>query len=74
MGQPDGDYCRMLEDNKTIDLLIDERATLILVLTAVWHALKSYEYGNSATGLAKEMREKIESTAETLGINLGVRR
>jgi hypothetical protein len=70
MGQPDGDYCRMLEDNKMIDRLAGERATLVLVLTAAWHALKSYEYGNSATGLAEEMCEKIESTAETLGINL----
>ena len=70
MGYPDPNYVRMLEDTKTIDRLTDDRLILASDLAAAWHALKSYELGNSAPSLAEEMCEKIEATAKTLGINL----
>jgi len=48
----------------------DRREALSAVLTGSWHALKSYEYGNSATELAKEMCEAIERGARMLGLTL----
>ena len=35
-------------------------AALEAALRGAWHALKSYEYGNSAPDLAKEAAEAIE--------------
>jgi hypothetical protein len=48
----------------------DRNEAITAVLSASWHALKSYQYGNSSHELAKEMCEAIEQAAKLLGITL----
>ncbi len=47
-----------------------EREVVEVVFTAAWHSLKSYEYGNSATDLAKEACAAIVDGAIKLGITI----
>jgi hypothetical protein len=49
---------------------LERRDALAMVLSAAWHALRSYEFGNSAPQLAKEVCKRIESTAAMLCIPL----
>ena len=53
----------------------DRREAMAMVLSASWHALRSYESGNSSTELATEVCEAIERTAKILDLVLdGVKR
>lgn len=44
------------------------REALVTVLTGSWHALKSYENGNTAPGLAAEMAKAVEQAAKILDV------
>ncbi|MBV9180214.1 MAG: hypothetical protein JO356_02795 [Acidobacteria bacterium] len=46
-----------------------EHADMAKVLHAAWHALKSYEYGNAATELAKECAAEIEKVLKEAGVD-----
>jgi hypothetical protein len=47
-----------------------KQEALAAVLTGAWHALKSYEYGNSSPDLAAEMARAIEGAAKMLGVTI----
>jgi hypothetical protein len=41
---------------------------IVTVLTAASHALRSYQYGNSATDLAKEIADKCDDLIRRVGV------
>ncbi len=43
---------------------------LLKVLEAARHCIKSYQHGNAATDLAKEMAEKIEEVLKKNGVEI----
>ena len=47
------------------DLMMRDLVTATDALRAAFHALRSYEYGNSATELAKEVADHIEGLLNT---------
>jgi hypothetical protein len=49
-----------ISNREAAEKLIQHVDSLTKALRGAWHALKSYEYGNSATELAKEATEAIE--------------
>jgi hypothetical protein len=58
----DGEWLGRVSDREAADKLIQHVESLEKALNGAWHALKSYEYGNAATELAKEAAEAIERT------------
>jgi hypothetical protein len=52
------------EAAEAIDTLLKQQAELVRMLTAAQCALKSYEYGNASTELAKEICAAINPVIE----------
>ena len=64
------DGCRACETESMARELISRReqnAKLVEVLKASMHAIRSYQYGNSATELAEEMADAYEKLLREAG-------
>jgi hypothetical protein len=48
--------------------LMEATPEILTLLTAASHALRSYQYGNSATDLAKEIADKCDDLIRRVGV------